>query len=105
MKTELVSARLSKEDTEILREVTTDEKTDKTTALRKVLSLGARQYRLEKAIKQYQAGRIGAARAAEMAHTSLWGMMEELKTRNIPSNLGREDYKQGLRNLKKATTL
>ena len=55
MKTELISARLEKEDTKILEEITKEENTDKTSALKKILKLGSKQYRLEKSIKHYQA--------------------------------------------------
>ena len=102
MKTELVSARFPKEDTALLNEVSKEEKTDKTTALRKIFAMGAKQYKLERAVKQYQAGRIGIGKAAEMAGMSLWELMDELKTRNISSALTGEEYQEGLRNLKKA---
>ena len=36
MKTELISARLEKEDTKILEEITKEENTDKTSALKKI---------------------------------------------------------------------
>src|SRR3989344_6937106 len=102
MKTELVSARFETKDTEFLGEVARDEKTDKTTALKKIFSLGARQYRLEKAVRDYQAGRIGVGKAAENAGMSLWEMMEELKERNIANPLGEEEFAESLKNLKKA---
>ena len=102
MKTELVSARLPKENTAILDEVAKEEKTDKTTALKKIFELGAKQYRLEKAIREYQQGKIGLGGAAEKSGISLWEMMEELKAKNIASPLKKEDYEEGLKNLRKA---
>ncbi len=102
MKTELISARFPKEDTATIEEIAQEEKTDKTTALRKIFALGAKQYLLEKAIKNYQAGRTSIAKAAEISGISLWEMMDELKARNIPNPLTNEEYKQGLKNLKKS---
>ncbi len=54
-----------------------------------------------KAAAQYQKGKIGLGSAAEMAGVSLWEMMDELKARNIANPLGKEDYAEGLKNLKK----
>lgn len=101
MKTELISARFQKEETAMLEEVSKEEKTDKTTALRTIFALGAKQYKLEKAIKQYQTGKISIGKAAETAGISLWEIMDELKQRNIPNTLTKEDYQKGLKNLEK----
>ena len=101
MKTELVSARFPKEDSAIIEERDREEKTDKTTALKRIFALGAKQYKLEIGIRQYQEGKISIGKAAETAEISLWEMMEELKDRNIANPLSREDYKQGLENLEK----
>ena len=101
MKTEMVSARFAKEDTELIEESAREEKTDKTTALKKIFALGAKQYRQEKAIKQYQEGRISLGKAAELANASLWEIMEKLKRRNIASCLEKEDFLQGLKNLER----
>ena len=67
MKSELISARFPKEDALIIEETAKEEKTDKTTALKKIFALGARQLKMEKALKQYQAGRISTGKAAETA--------------------------------------
>lgn len=101
MKTELISARFEKKDTALIEEVAKEEKSDKTTALKKLFSLGARQYKLEKAIKQYQSGKISIGKAAETAGISLWEMMDQLKERNIANHLSEADFKEGLKNLEK----
>lgn len=102
MTTELISVRFPKEDVAIIEERVRDEKTDKTTALKRIFALGARQYKLEKAVGQYREGKISIGRAAEAAGISLWEMMDELKARNIANPLAKEDYMQGLKNLEKA---
>ena len=99
MKTELISARLEKEDTKILEEITKEENTDKTSALKKILKLGSKQYRLEKSIKYYQEGRISIGMAANMAEITLWEIMEELKNRNISNPAGKQEYAEGIKNL------
>ncbi|MFH1894970.1 MAG: UPF0175 family protein [archaeon] len=101
MTTELLSARLPKEDIFIIEAVSEEEKTDKTTALKKLLSLGAKKYKLDKSIKAYREGKISIGKAAETAGISLWEMMDELKAKNIANPLTKEDYKEGLKNLEK----
>lgn len=101
MKTALVSARFETKDITFIEEVAKDEKADKTTALKKIFSMGVKQYKLEKAIKQYQAGKISIGKAAETAGISLWEIMEELKQRNIPNTLTKDDYQEGLKNIRK----
>jgi predicted HTH domain antitoxin len=64
--------------------------------------LGAKQYKLEKAIKHYQEGKTSIGNAAKEAGISLWEMMDELKDRNIPNQLSEEEFKEGLKNLEKA---
>ncbi len=101
MKTELVSVRLRKEELDAINEIAREEKTDKTTAVRRTLALGTKQYLLEKALSNYIKGKISVGKAAEQANVSLWEMMDLLKERNIQSNLDSSDYLQGLQNMKK----
>ncbi len=101
MKTELLSVRLPKDNTAVLEEIVKEEQSDKTAALKKLLALGAKKYKLEKAVAQYQAGKISVGRASELAGISLWELMEELKARNISARLDKNDYQQSRRNLAK----
>lgn len=101
MATELVSARLSKESTAVLKEFAFDEKTDKTTALRKMLELGGKQYKKEKALRLYQQGKVSVGTAAQMAGLSLWELLDELKLRGITNQLDVDDYKEAAKNLAK----
>ncbi|MBI2598124.1 MAG: UPF0175 family protein [Candidatus Diapherotrites archaeon] len=102
MKTQLISARFEKEDTKKIEDVAKEEKTDKTSVLKKMVSMGLKQYQLEKAIKQYQEGKMSTAKAAEMAGISLWEMMDKLKEKNIANPLSEQEFKEGLKNLRKA---
>lgn len=101
MKTELVSVRLRKDELDAINKIAREEKTDKTTAVRKTLALGTKQYLLEKAISNYSKGKISVGKAAEHAGVSLWEMMDLLKERNVQNNLDSSDYLEGLQNLKK----
>lgn len=65
------------------------------------MRLGAKQYKLEKAVKGYKEGRISIGKVTETAGITLWEMVGELKERNILNPLSEKDYKQGLKNLEK----
>ncbi len=69
--------------------------------MRKINVPKIKQYKLEKAIKQYQTGRISIGKAAANARISLWEIIEELKERNIANPLNEEDFKEGVKNLEK----
>ena len=101
MKTALISVRFPKEDAAIIEKIAKEERTDKTTAFKKIFALGTRQYNLENAIRQYGAGKISIGKAAEIAGISIWEIMEELKARNIANPMTRDDYREGLKNLQK----
>jgi len=95
METEMISARFAKDEIAVITERAKEEKTDKTTALRRIFSLGAKQYRLEKAVKQYESGKASLGASAKLAGTSIWEMMDELKRRGIVNPLTKEDYAGG----------
>ena len=87
MKTKLISARIPQEDAAIIDEVALEERTDRTTALKKILLLGAKRYKLERAVRCYQKGAASIGRAAEIAGMSIWEMQDELASRGIPNLL------------------
>ncbi len=101
MKTQLISARFGIDEARTLEEIANEEKTDKTTALRKIFNMGTKQYNLESAIRKYAAGKISTGKAAEVAGVSLWEIMDELKARNITNPMTKEEHIEGLKNLEK----
>ncbi len=101
METGVISARFAKDEIAVIEERARDEKTDKTTALRRIFDLGAKQYKLEKAVKQYSESKVSMGRAAELAGISIWEMMDELKQRNVSNPLTKEDYLESRRILTK----
>lgn len=101
MKTELVSVRLPKEYISAICEKAREDNTDKTTALKRIVALGTKQYKLENAVNKYREGKVSIGKAAEIAGISLWEMMDELKDRNIANPLNEADYEEGIKNLKK----
>ncbi len=63
-----------------LKSISRQEGIDRSTALRKVLDIGLREYRKEKAINRYRKGRISIGKAAEEAAVSIFEMHDILET-------------------------
>ena len=53
------------------------------------------------AVEEYKKGKISIGKAAKEAGVSLWEMMYILKELGVKSNITKEDYLQGLKNLEK----
>ncbi|HDM91789.1 MAG TPA: hypothetical protein ENG69_00130 [Candidatus Korarchaeota archaeon] len=91
-----VATRISDEMLRDLEEVEREEKLDRATALRKLISLGLKRWKLDRAIRLYSKGRVTAWRAAELAGVALYEFLEELKARRIPAQYTLEDLEEDL---------
>lgn len=67
-------------------------------ALRELVHRG----RLMLAVERYKKGEVSLGRAAELAGVPIGEMISILADYGIKANLDREDYRQGLENLKRA---
>jgi len=68
------------------------EKTDRTTPVRKFLAKAIAKRKLEKALTLYRDGKITLWKAAKIADLSLWEIMEITKKRKIPFHYTPEDF-------------
>jgi len=60
-----------------------EERIDRSAALRKLLHIGADEYRRRKALEALAAGKVSFGEAAEMAGLTLWEFRDLVKTRRI----------------------
>jgi predicted HTH domain antitoxin len=60
-----------------------DEKLDRSTAVRKLLSEGLEEWRREQALDQLAAGTVTFSKAAELAGMSVWDFAQLAKERDI----------------------
>jgi metal-responsive CopG/Arc/MetJ family transcriptional regulator len=67
-----VGIRLPKKTLEMLSEIEEEEGEDRSTIARKMLFRGLEEYRKEKALKKYAAGKISISEAAKHAGMNLW---------------------------------
>ncbi|MFB6209047.1 MAG: UPF0175 family protein [Candidatus Nanohaloarchaea archaeon] len=78
-----VSARIPESLEEELDEFVEEEKLDKSTAIRKLISEGIENWRQEKALEMLEKGETTFSRAAEIAGMDQWSFSNLLKEREI----------------------
>lgn|SRR5215813_10435516 len=96
--TKTMSIRMDRDNFEFLSELTKEQKSDFSKAVREMVTRG----RILFAVEQYRQGDASLGRAAELAGVPVGRMMTILTEFGIQSRLEREDYLAGLENLRKA---
>ncbi|KPV62861.1 MAG: hypothetical protein AOA65_1582 [Candidatus Bathyarchaeota archaeon BA1] len=79
----MLSVKLESEKMRTLEEIAREEKTDKSTVVRKLLEIGIRQWKIEKAVQLVLLGRASVWKASELAGISLREMLDVLSERKI----------------------
>jgi predicted HTH domain antitoxin len=92
-----MSIRMDRDNYEFLSELTREERTDLSKTVRELVTRG----RVLLAIEKYRSGEASLGRAAELAGLPLGQMMTVLEDFGVESRLEKEDYVQGLKNLRK----
>ena len=72
------------------------EQSDRSTTVRRLLSRGIRNWKLEHYVRQYGEGKVTLARAARDAGVSVWEMIDYARARKISAQYDLEDLKQDL---------
>jgi predicted HTH domain antitoxin len=93
-----MSIRMDRDNYEFLSEFTREERTDLSKTVRELVTRG----RVLLAIEKYRSGEASLGRAAELAGLPLGQMMTVLADFGVESRIEKEDYLQGLQNLRKA---
>jgi len=86
-----ISARLPDDETAELEEVTELLGLDKSTTIRKALSEGLAELRVQRAIERYQSGDVSVNQAARIAGVSLAEWLEIARERNLTTQLTPDD--------------
>jgi predicted HTH domain antitoxin len=92
-----MSIRMDRDNYEFLREITKEERSDLSKAVRDLVTRG----RILLAVERYKTGEASLGKAAELAGLPVGQMMTILTEFGVESRLEKEDYLQGLRNLQK----
>ena len=92
-----MSIRMDRDNYQFLREITKEERSDLSKAVRDLVTRG----RVMLAVERYKKGEASLGKAAELAGLPLGQMMTILTEFGVESRLEKEDYLQGLRTLQK----
>lgn len=87
----VMSIRFPPLELELIEEMASAEKIDKSTAVRELVEMG----RVYFAISRYKEGKISIEKAAEIANLSLSEMIDLLASLGIKSKIEMEDYVAG----------
>jgi len=96
-KTQNLTVRLEKELIKKIEEEAEHERTDKSTAARKLITMGIQETQKTRALEEYRKGRCTIWKASEKAGIPLREMMELLRRERIPLHLSPEDVEQAWR--------
>jgi predicted HTH domain antitoxin len=92
-----MSIRMDRENFEFLNELTKEQRSDLSKAVRDLVTRG----RILLAVERYKKGEASLGRAAEIAGVPVGKMMTILTEYGVESRVEQEDYLQGLRSLSK----
>ncbi len=92
-----MSVRIDRDNYEFLHEITKEEGSDLSKAVRELVTRG----RILLAVERYKKGEASLGRASELAGGAVGQMMTILAEFGVESRLEKEDYLQGLKNLEK----
>ena len=87
----VMTIRLPKEDLEVIKEMSIQEKIEKSTAVRELVEMGKIYF----AILQYEDGRISIGKAAEIAGLTISEIIELFAKLGIKSKIEINDYLEG----------
>jgi predicted HTH domain antitoxin len=92
-----MSIRMDRDNYEFLSEITKEERSDLSKAVRDMVTRG----RILLAVERYKKGEASLGKAAELAGLPLGQMISVLAEFGVESKLEKEDYLQGLKHLQK----
>ena len=95
--TKTMSIRMDRDNYEFLNEISKEERSDLSKAVRDLVSRG----RIFLAVERYKKGEASLGRAAGLAGLPVGQMMTILAEFGVESRIEKEDYLQGLQNLAK----
>jgi len=95
--TKTMSIRMDRDNYEFLAEISKEERSDLSKAVRDLVTRG----RVLLAVERYRKGEASLGKAAELAGLPIGQMMTILTEFGVESRIDKEDYLRGLNNLAK----
>ena len=94
--TEAIGIRLDNEMLDKIKRVSKLESSDRSSIIRRLISLGYNKFMKNKAAEEYKQGRITLSEAAHKAEVTLWEMEQFLIQEGYKSEYSRDDLKEEL---------
>jgi predicted HTH domain antitoxin len=94
VKAQNLTVRLEKELIKKIEEEAREEKTDKSTVARRLITLGIEQTRKARALDEYRKGKCTIWKASKEAGVSLREMIETIRRERTPLHLSPEDVEE-----------
>ena len=89
-----LAARVSKEISDLIAEISAEEKLDRSSVVRRLLDTGVREWRIQNALEKYRQGSITLPRGAELAGVSIYEMIAILEEKKIPYRYDLSDLEE-----------
>lgn len=86
-----VTARVPEDLFEEIERIQTAERTDRSTAIKRLLERGVDDWRVETAVRRYRDGEVSLGRAAELADLSPWRFIDVLDDRGVEATYTKAD--------------
>lgn len=86
-----VTARVNEDLYEKIERIREEEKTDRSTAIKRLLERGVGDWQVETAVRRYREGNVSLGRAAELADVSIWRFLDILDERGVEMNYDESD--------------
>ena len=86
-----VTARVPEDLYEKIERIQEEEKTDRSTAIKRLLERGVGDWQIETAVRRYREGTVSVGRGAELADVSVWRFLDILDERGVEMNYDESD--------------
>jgi len=94
-----VTTRIEKALAQVIDDVAKKEGMDRSTVIRRFLTHAAREWLIEKNLKDYEQGKITLWQAATTCNLSLWEMIEEANKREIHVPYTIEEFRKDMKGM------
>jgi len=98
---QVITTRVDESDADALAEVEIAEKADKSTVVRKLLTMGLKQWRIESAVAKLSKREVSIRKASEIARIPYSDMLELMAKRNIDIGYSASDIESDIASLRK----
>ena len=97
-----VATRIARSLEAELRDVMREEGVDRSTAVRKLLEIGASEWRRKRALELYRGKKVSLWGAASIAGLTLREMLDVAKREGVPAHVSVEDIEEDMRAAREA---